>query len=428
MKFTVMTLGCKVNSYESMSYIESFKQAGYTLVDQKDVADIYIVNSCAVTNAAANKTRQRINQAYRLNENALIAVVGCYAQVEIDKLLSDHKIDLIVGSNQKGDLVKLVQQVMANDKVVAVDKDSRNFEYEDLAVTNFENHHRAFLKVQDGCDQFCSYCIIPFARGNERSQRLEVVVDNALHLVKSGNKEIVLSGIHTGRYGKELNTSLYELMNNLISDVVGLERLRVSSIEVLEINDDIIDLAKRSTVLANHWHIPLQAGSDKILKAMNRRYTTAQYADKIEYLRSQLPNVSISADVIVGFPNESEEDFMETYNFIKALNLSFLHVFPYSPKNFTPAQKMANQVDGLIKKERVRKLLQLSKQLANNYISSFINKTVIVLTEGQIDGYYKGYASEYFEVRFKSEKPCNNEMVAVIIERIDGDIAYGRRL
>lgn len=428
MKFSVITLGCKVNSFESISYIESFKNAGYTYVDEKEVADIYIINSCAVTNAAATKTRQRLNRAYRLNNQALIVLVGCYAQVETDKLLENHKIDLLVGSNQKGLIVSLVEQVLKGKDVVAVDKDERNFDYENLEIGSFAGQHRAFLKVQDGCDQFCSYCIIPYARGRERSQDLDKVIDNARFLCSKGHKEIVLSGIHTGRYGSNIDSSLYELMKSLLEKVDKLERLRVSSIEILEINDDIINLAKNNPKIANHWHIPLQSGCDKTLKSMNRRYSTSEYKDAIEKIRNQLPNVAISADVIVGFPDESEEDFNQTYNFIKSLNLAFLHVFPYSPKSGTAAEVMKNQLDGNIKRDRVNKLLDLSKKMKTTYMESFINKPVSILVEGKSGGYSKGYASEYFEVRFKSKANYDNEFIEVLVESVEGEVAYGKKI
>ncbi len=428
MKFSVITLGCKVNSFESISYIESFKKAGYTYVDEKEVADIYIINSCAVTNAAATKTRQRLNRAYRLNNEALIVLVGCYVQVETDKLLENHKIDLLVGSNQKGSMVSLVEQVLKGKEIVAVDKGSRNFDYENLEIGSFAGQHRAFLKVQDGCDQFCSYCIIPYARGRERSQDLDKVIDNAKFLCAKDHKEIVLSGIHTGRYGSNIDSCLYELMKSLVDKVDKLERLRVSSIEILEINDDIISLAKSNPKIANHWHIPLQSGCDKTLKAMNRRYTTSQYKQAIEKIREKLPDVAISADVIVGFPNESEEDFQQTYNFIESLNLAFLHVFPYSPKTGTAAAIKKGQIDGNVKRMRVNKLLDLSKSMKTTYMKSFINKPVSILVEGSSEGYSKGYASEYFEVRFKSDNNNDNEFVKVLVESVEGEVAYGKKI
>lgn len=425
MKFSVITLGCKVNAYESESYIQTLKDAGYTYVDYKEVADIYIINSCAVTNAAANKTRQRVNQAYRLNPQALIVLVGCYAQVETEKLLENKKIDLLVGTNKKSELLSLIKQVLAGKNIVAVDKNFRDFEYEDLGVSHFSNQQRAFLKVQDGCDQFCSYCIIPFARGKERSLDLGVVVDHALFLVDKGHKELVLSGIHTGRYGSDIDSDLATLIKTILKKVPALARLRISSIEVLEITDEIIDLAKKNPKLANHWHIPLQSGSDKILKQMNRRYTSLEYKNIINHLRQKLKNVSISADVIVGFPGESDADFNDTYKFIEDLQLSFLHVFPYSPKTNTVAATFSNQVDGNIKKERVNRLLALSDKLKHNYIKSFINKKVTVLTEVCKDGYCKGYASEYFEVNFKSPKDLTNQFVEVLILEVRKDVGYG---
>lgn len=428
MRFAVITLGCKVNFYESESYIESLQAEGFTLVDQKEHADIYIVNSCAVTNAAAQKSRQQINRAHRLNPDALMVVVGCYVQVESDTLMESDHIDLLVGSNKKSELVDLIKLALEGKKIIAVDKQKRDFTYEDLAVTSFNSHQRAFLKVQDGCDQFCSFCIIPFARGKERSLALDSVLKHANFFVNRGHKEIVLSGIHTGRYGHDLETNLYTLLDTLLKKEQKLARLRVSSIEILEIEDDIIDLAKNNHRLANHWHIPLQSGSDKTLKAMNRRYLTKEYKQRITEIREKLDNVSISADVIVGFPGESERDFEETYQFIKGLGLSFLHVFPYSPKSKTRAAHMSDQVPNEIKKSRVRRLLELSESLKANFMEKFIGQSVSVLVESYTDKQAKGYSSEYFEVVFDSETNVINEMVDVKIVAVKEGFAYGKRV
>lgn len=428
MKFSVITLGCKVNAYESESYIESMIEAGFEYVNPKEKADIYIVNSCAVTNAAALKTRQQISRSHRINEKAMIVVVGCYAQVESELLMENEMISLLVGSNKKGQLVPLIKQVLAGEDVSGVDANERNFDYEDLGVTSFSNNQRAFLKVQDGCDQFCSFCIIPFARGKERSLPLDKVLDHAHYFVNEGHKEIVLSGIHTGRYGEGIDTDLYTLMKTLLNEEERLERLRVSSIEILEINEDIVKLAKDNKRLANHWHIPLQAGCDKTLKSMNRRYTTEEYAERIQYLKNELNNVAISADVIVGFPGESERDFEETMKFIESLELAFLHVFPYSPKNNTRASFMKDQVPGDVKKARVRKLLQLSETLKENYMNKFVGKVVEVLVESEHDHTYKGYSSEYFEVRFESDEDLRNKIINVYIDGVKGDYAYGTKI
>lgn len=428
MKFSVITLGCKVNAYESESYIESMIEAGFEYVNPKEKADIYIVNSCAVTNAAALKTRQQISRSHRINEKAMIVVVGCYAQVESELLMENEMISLLVGSNKKGQLVPLIKQVLAGEDVSGVDANERNFDYEDLGVTSFSNNQRAFLKVQDGCDQFCSFCIIPFARGKERSLPLDKVLDHAHYFVNEGHKEIVLSGIHTGRYGEGIDTDLYTLMKTLLNEEERLERLRVSSIEILEINEDIVKLAKDNKRLANHWHIPLQAGCDKTLKSMNRRYTTEEYAERIQYLKNELNNVAISADVIVGFPGESERDFEETMKFIESLELAFLHVFPYSPKNNTRASFMKDQVPGDVKKARVRKLLQLSETLKENYMNKFVGKVVEVLVESENDHTYKGYSSEYFEVRFESDEDLRNKIINVYIDGVKGDYAYGTKI
>lgn len=428
MKFSVITLGCKVNAYESESYVESMIQAGFEHVNPKEKADIYIVNSCAVTNAAALKTRQQISRSHRINEKAMIVVIGCYAQVESELLMENEMISLLIGSNKKGQLVPLIKQVLAGEDVSGVDVKERNFDYEDLGVTSFSNNQRAFLKVQDGCDQFCSYCIIPFARGKERSLDLNKVLSHANFFINEGHKEIVLSGIHTGRYGSDINSDLYTLMKTLLNKEQELQRLRVSSIEILEINDDIIALAKQNKRIANHWHIPLQSGCDKTLESMNRRYTTAQYTERVNIIRENLKNVAISADVIVGFPGESERDFEETYEYIKGLDLAFLHVFPYSPKNNTRASYMKEQVPGDVKKSRVRKLLQLSAEMKEKYMKRFIGDTVDVLVESETKGLFRGYSSEYFEVRFESDESLINKIINVKINRIEGDIAYGTQV
>ncbi len=403
--FAICTLGCKVNSYESESYYQQLIKLGYVYRDFKEVADIYIINTCTVTDTASAKSRKMIQRCARLNPKAYLCVVGCYAQTSKDLLKDKYQIDLIIGSQQKDKLVEfLVSGVKETDLV----KPLVSPVFESLTVDSFK-HTRAYLKIQDGCNQYCSYCIIPYARGKERSLALNAAINEANKLALN-HQELVLAGIHTGRYGGDNNTNLVELLKELIK-IEGLKRIRLSSIEVNEISDELISLFKESSKLARHLHIPLQSGSDDILKVMNRPYTCLEYFDKIVKIREALPNISISTDVIVGFPGEDQEEWLNSKAFIEKCNFSFLHVFPFSKRKFTKAFDMVNQVSDYDKKERVNELLAHSKEQLTKYASSFVGKEVEVLIE---DG-KKGYCSEYLVVNLLQED-LKNSLVKVIVK------------
>ncbi len=413
-KFAILTLGCKVNLYESESYIQSLKAEGFIEVSFDEQADIYIVNTCTVTNTASSKSRNKINQAHKQNPNALICVVGCLVQVGDDRLDQIEDIDIMIGSSHKDQLVSLIKKALVDKKKYKEIENVRQYKvFDELYVNNFSHHTRAFLKIQDGCDQFCTYCIIPYARGSERSLAPDKVIKQAKSLLTNGYKEIVLSGIHTGRYGKDHQTSLTDLIKELLR--TSVYRLRISSIEITEITDEMILLIKNDIRLAKHLHIPLQSGCDKILKLMKRPYDTAYFIERIRFIKQMIPDISISTDVIVGFPGETEDDFIKTIAFIKEVNFSFLHVFPYSKKSGTVASKMPEQISKDVKKSRVTQLIKLSNQMYEVYQKTFIAKEVDIIMEAEKDGKWMGHSSHYLPIIIDSNEVCRNKVYNVNI-------------
>ena len=414
MTFAIYTLGCKVNSYESEFITHLFISRGYKKVEYEDNADIYIINTCTVTNTSDNKSKKIINHTRKNNPNSIIVVCGCYVQYKkgnIDKL---DDVDIILGNKDKSKIVDLVEDYIKEHKKICNIYDLTKQDFEDMEIDKFESHTRAFVKIQDGCNNFCSYCIIPYVRGNVRSKKMELVIDEVKRLVNNGHKEIVLTGIHTGNYGRELGYTLTDLLKKL-REIKGLKRIRISSIEITELTDEFLEELKNNKLIVDHMHIPLQSGNDKILKLMNRKYDTKYFEDKINKIRKIRPNISITTDVIVGFPHETEEDFEKTYDFIKKIKFSKLHVFPYSIRIGTKAASMDEQVDGRIKKQRVKKLIELSNKLEEEYYNSFINSELDVLIERKINDEYVGHTSNYLEAKTKSDKNIINEIVKVKI-------------
>lgn len=414
------TLGCKVNTYESNAMLKIFNEAGYQEVDFKEIADVYVINTCTVTNTGDSKSRQMIRKAIRKNPQATVCVVGCYSQIAPEEIEQIEGVGVVLGTQHRKDIVKYVDEYLKTGKpVIKVDNVKNLKKFEDLNIDRFKNT-RAFLKIQDGCNNFCTYCIIPYARGRVRSRDKDSVLNQAKTLVANGYVEIVLTGIHTAGYGEDLdNYSFYDLLVDLVK-IDGLKRLRISSIETSQISDEIINLIGSNDIIVDHLHIPLQSGCDATLKRMNRKYTTSQYLEKINKIRNYLPNIAFTTDVIVGFPGESDEEFEETYNFIKEVNYSELHVFPYSPRRNTPAAKMKDQVDDKIKHERVNRLLELSKELNRDFALKQIGKTLKVLFEKRDGDYLVGHASDYLKVRVKTTDNLIGEIVEVKINNYEG--------
>ena len=357
MKFSIITLGCKVNAYESQYYAGQLEKLGYEQVSPEKACDICIINTCTVTNTAASKSRQKIHYAKRMNPNALCVLVGCFVQCASEEERKALDADLIVGAKQKNELVNLIQQALKDHEKIDVVHEVTQFkDFEAMPVHCFESMHRAFLKVQDGCNQFCSYCAIPFARGRERSLNHEQVIQIAKDLCDKGHTEIVLTGIHTGRYF-DGEYDLAKLMKALLENTPDYVYYRISSIEITEVSDELIGLMQENSRMCHHLHIPVQSACNETLKRMNRPYTIEQFKEKIEYIRSCIPDISISTDVIAGFVQESDEEFETTYKNLAELKLSFFHVFPYSKRNGTKASTLKGEINGKIAKARVARLL-----------------------------------------------------------------------
>ena len=424
--FAIATLGCKVNTYESQGYESALLEKGYEQVSFKEKADVYIINTCAVTNTAGSKSRQKIHAAIALNPEALTAVVGCYAQTASEQLEQDANIDILLGSDGKSRLADMIEEGLRKKRPQKLIHDVRKVNvFEALPIHRFEHQTRAFLKIQDGCNQFCSYCIIPFARGAERSLPEDEVLAIARSLSESGHREIVLSGIHTGRYGNGINSSLCQLMKRMVKEIPKLQRIRISSIEMNEITDELLEFIKGEEKIARHLHIPVQSANTTVLKNMNRPYTIAWFMERVDYIRSLIPDISISSDVITGFPQESEEQFQDTLDNIARMRLSFLHVFPYSRRDHTAAAQMSGHLENKIKKERASRLANLSKQLYTAYKQNFIGKEVSVIFEKEKDGKLIGHSSEYLEVAAAAPLAWLHTMHTVRITALDGDLLVG---
>lgn len=414
MKVKAVTLGCKVNAYESEYILSSFKDRGYEITN--DVADIYIVNTCSVTNTSDAKSRKVINRLIRENPNSIIVVMGC--MIEANKDMEIPGVSLIIGNKDKNKVVDLVEAYLKDKQTKKILYDNFDDTFEDMFITNMTSHTRAFVKIQDGCENFCSYCIIPYTRGKQRSKDPDLVIKEIETLVSNGYKEIVLTGIHTGHYGSDLQTTFPDLLKRIVK-INGLERLRISSIEITELNDEFFEVLKDNPIIVSHLHIPLQAGSDTVLQAMNRKYLTNYFESKVKKIREIRPDISLTTDVIVGFPGETEEEFQETLDFVSKIKFTKVHVFPYSRRKGTKADTMPNQIPENIKKERVKRLIALSNKLEKEYLDLFLNKEVEVLIEEEYPDYSLGHTGNYLKV--KVLKPFkSNELIKVkIIKRED---------
>ncbi|OMP67632.1 tRNA (N(6)-L-threonylcarbamoyladenosine(37)-C(2))-methylthiotransferase MtaB [Domibacillus epiphyticus] len=412
------TLGCKVNHYETEAIWQLFEQNGYERTDFEKTSDVYVINTCTVTNTGDKKSRQVIRRAVRKNPDAVICVTGCYAQTSPAEIMAIPGVDVVVGTQDRVKMLEYIEQYKQERQPInAVGNIMKNRVYEELDVPAFTDRTRASLKIQEGCNNFCTFCIIPWARGLMRSRNPEEVIRQANQLVQSGYQEIVLTGIHTGGYGSDFKDyNLAMLLRDLEAKVPGLKRIRISSIEASQLTDEVIDVIDKSNIVVRHLHIPLQSGSDTVLKRMRRKYTMDFFADRLNRLKKALPGLAVTSDVIVGFPGETEEEFMETYNFIKEHRFSELHVFPYSKRTGTPAARMDDQVDEDVKNERVHKLIALSDQLAKEYAADFENEVLEVIPEEPFkeggEGLYSGYTDNYLKVVF----PVTEDMVGKIVK------------
>ena len=424
-KVGFITLGCKVNIYESNALKNELSANGFIVEEAKEDDDVYIINTCSVTNMADAKSRKMIRKAIKMNPNAIICVMGCFSQTNPDAKEIDG-VDIIVGNGNKKEVVSAIINKL-NDKktpkyINILDILEAN-EYEPLDVTTYD-HTRAFVKIEDGCENFCTYCIIPYARGPVRCKKADDVIKELIRITKEGYKEVVLAGIHTGRYLDD-NTNLSGLIKRILIEVPELERLRLSSIEINEVDDEFIELMKNNKILANHLHLPLQSGSDVVLSKMERKYDSKFFKEKIDKIRTARPDISITTDVIVGFPYESDEEYIKSKNFITEIGFSKLHVFPYSMRKGTKAVEMP-QVKDNIKKERALDLIEYSKELENNYALKFLDKNLDVIVEQAFgDDQMIGHSSNFLQIILPLNEKLFGKRIDVKVVKIQDGKIYG---
>ena len=420
MKVSFFTLGCKVNQYETDAMADSFRHRGFEVVGEGGFADVYIINTCTVTSMSDKKSRQIIRKARRLNPGAIVAAVGCYAQVSADEVAKIEGVNLVIGNTDKSVIVDKILQTLPESAKIQVKNIFEVENYEEMKLYHTEGNTRAYLKIQDGCNQFCSYCIIPFARGRVRSRQLADVVDEAVRLSKSGYKEIVLTGINISSYGSDgLECDLSDLILAL-DEIEGIKRIRLGSIEQSLITERFLHVMRSSKKLCNQFHLSLQSGSSTVLKRMNRKYQAAEYLGKVKMIRSVDPAASITTDIIVGFPGETDAEFEETCSFVKDVSFAQVHLFKYSQRKGTLAYKMEDQVDEKIKNDRMRILEELTLKSTESYRKSFIGEEMKVLFETKNrKGLYEGYTENYVPVVVKSAFPLTNLILNVKLESLE---------
>lgn len=432
MKVAFATLGCRVNQYESEAMVEKFIREGYEVVDFSEISDVYVINTCTVTNMGDRKSRQIIGRARKLNENAIIAVVGCYSQMAPKEVSEIPGVDVVLGTRNKGDVVYFVNKSRdEGKKQIHVEGVLKNKKFEDLKIEDYQDKTRAFLKIQDGCNRFCTYCMIPYARGAVCSKDPQKVIEEVKSLASHGFKEVILSGIHVASYGLELegNVTLIKLIEE-IEEIDGIERIRIGSIEPMFFTKEVVEKIKGFKKLCPHFHLSLQSGSDGVLKRMNRRYTAKEYEDTVNLLRDTIKDVSISTDVIVGFPGETNEEFNETYEYLKKLKLTKTHIFKFSPRKGTKAAEMGNQINGNIKEERSNILIKLSEINEKEFIEKYVGMQMDALMEFEVkskEGIVEGYTKNYIKV----EVPCKSKEVRgkildVKIEKSENEFAIAK--
>lgn len=417
----ICTLGCKVNQYETEAMLELFKNAGYTEVDFDDFADVYVINTCTVTSMSDRKSRQMIRRAKRLNPDAYVIVCGCYAQTAPQTVASIDGVDLIIGTNEHSNVVKCAEEKF---KGIIVNDISSNHTFENLSINNHSGKSRAYVKVQEGCNQFCTYCIIPYARGPIRSRPVKDILDESIRLVKAGFTEIVYVGIHVASYG--LDTKECDLADLIVklNAIDGIKRIRLSSIEPMTLDKSFCDKIKNCDKLCPHFHISLQSGSDSTLSRMNRRYTTSQYKEITDGLRKYFPNCAITTDIMVGFPGETDEEFCETVKFVKNISFAEAHIFKYSRRKGTPADKMQNQVSPEVKELRSKELFTLTAKSNHDFLLSQLNKRTEVLFETRNGIYMEGKTGNYCTVYLETSENLEGQYRTVIPKKVENSILY----
>jgi MiaB-like protein len=439
------TLGCKVNQYETNAVEEIFTQNGYTLTDFDDKSDIYIINTCTVTSMSDRKSRQVIRRAKKNNKDAIVVVMGCYAQNDPDAIIKIEDVNLVLGTKDKNKIFEEVQKISKHDKVVRVTNIMDELEFENLSVTSYTKNTRAFVKIQDGCDRYCSYCIIPYTRGRIRSRNISDIVREVQSLSDNGYKEVVLTGIHIASYGKDLKKSKDKLIPIIdsqkddfiqadislidvieeVSKIKNIHRVRIGSVEPIIISDDFLKRLAKIEKFCHHFHLSLQSGCDDTLKRMNRRYTTDEYRDAVLKIRQYFDSPAITTDIITGFPGETQEEFEKTYLYLSDINLYEMHIFPFSRRSGTKAYDMKNQIDNDTKHKRSEKLIALANKNKNDFEQNLIGKTFDVLFEQKEDEFYHGYTKNYVKIHVKSDKELSGKLIDVRINALENGILIG---
>ncbi len=429
-KVAFITLGCKVNQYETNAMCEEFLKKGYELVEKEEKADIYVVNTCTVTNMSDRKSRQMLRRVRELNKDAIIVACGCYVQVARKELEDMEEIDIVLGNNEKSKIVEFVEEFINNKdkkKVENIDDVMRTKEFVDFGDVTFTEKTRAVIKIQDGCDRFCSYCIIPYARGKVRSRKKENILSEIKKIAEEDIKEVVITGIHIASYGKDFeeNYRLIDLLED-INKIEKIKRIRLGSLEPTLITEEFMNRLTKLDKICHHFHLSLQSGCDETLKRMNRIYTTKQFEEIVNLIRKKYDDVILTTDIIVGFPEETEEEFEKTYEFLSKIKFYKMHIFKYSPRKGTPAARNKNQIDGSIKEERSRRLIELSNKNEKEYNESYIGKKVQVLFEEEKTGLYKGHTQNYILVYCNSEKNLENKIIDVVCEKLEEAQIYAK--
>ena len=418
-KVAFITLGCKVNQYETNAMAQKFIEKGYTVIEEKEKADIYVINTCTVTNMSDRKSRQMLRRVKETNPNAIVVAVGCYVQVAEKELEKIPEIDIILGNNEKADIVTYVENyIKDNIKKAEIDDVLHKTDFVEFGDITFTEKTRAVIKVQDGCDRFCSYCIIPYARGRVRSRRPEHIISEVKAIAQKGIKEIIITGIHIASYGKDFKNGyvLIDLLEEL-NKIEGIKRIRLGSLEPLLITQEFMERLVKLDKICHHFHLSLQSGCDETLKRMNRRYNTLQFKEITELLRKYYKDVMLTTDIIVGFPQETEEEFNQTYKFLEEIKFYKMHIFKYSQRKGTKAAIMPNQIDGNIKEERSKKLIELSDKNQLEYNQKYCNQKVEVLFEEEKEGIYYGHTENYLLVTCKTTENLENKIKTVTCQK-----------
>ena len=426
-KAAFYTLGCKVNQYDTEAVVQIFKDAEYEIVSFNEYADVYVVNTCTVTHLSDRKCRQALRKTKKINPNSILVAMGCYAQSAKEKIKEEvEEVDIIIGTNHRNEIVKMVEEYKTTkifnntvENIMEVD------EFEELKISSMNEHTRVYLKIQEGCNNYCTYCIIPYVRGKIRSRKEENVIDEAKRLAEAGFKEIILAGIHVASYGKDLGSTSLTTLIPKIHEIEGIERIRMSSIEPVVVTDEFVEMIKKLPKLCSHFHLSLQSGCDTVLKRMNRKYNTSEYEESVRKLREVWPDVAITTDIIVGFPGETNEEFEETLEFVKRIKFAQVHIFPYSQREGTPAAKMKEQVAPAVKEERVKRLKAVTSQNTAEFLQSHLTKEVEVLFEEQIDDKAYGHTTNYLKVEVSTEDKIDNTLRMVRINEIHGELLEG---